>query len=106
MNRAFLQRVLEGDHEAQALFGEAENCAVIDWRDGAAEVVTAIAAFLPKGQLTPMDGDSYSVFVAPRSMWSNIESAHRQATERLFLNTQRLAAYLSKGYLARLFSKP
>jgi hypothetical protein len=129
---------------------------VIDWRDGAAEVVAAVAAFLPKGHLTlgrltgqtcelmvqgkatavvplspeatqenlllsinnaiapefelrqfkPMDGDSYSVFVAPRSEWSSMESAHPQATELLFLSAQRLAAYWSKSYLSRLFSKP
>lgn len=137
-------------------FGEADHCAVIDWRDGPVEVVDAVAFFLPNGYLShrklseqayeiivqgrppvltelspkatqeklllsicnaiapeyelrqyrPMDGDSYSVFVAPRSVWASMEGQHRDATERLFLNAARLAAYWSKGYLARLFSKP
>ncbi|WP_446809108.1 hypothetical protein ACH50O_17895 [Methylomonas sp. 2BW1-5-20] len=156
MNQTLLQRVLDGDQTAQTQFGEAEHCVVIDWRDGPAEVVEAIAAFLPTGYLAlgtlseqtcelivqgrppvlveispnamqeklllcisnaiapeyeirqyrPMDGDGYSVFVAPQSVWANIESAHPKAVQRLFLSAQRLAAYWSKGYLARVFSKP
>jgi hypothetical protein len=156
MNQALLQRVLEGDEDAQARFGESDHCAVIDWRDGPAEIVKAVAAFLPQGylapgrltqqacellvqgkapvvvplppkatqerlllaisdaigpefelrQFTPMDGDGYSVFVGPRAVWSAIGSTHPEATERLFLDARRLAAYWSKGYLGRLFSKP
>jgi len=156
MDQMLLQRVLEGDQAAQMLFGESDHCAVIDWRDGAAEVVDAVAAFLPEGylalgqltertcelivqgrspvlvelsptatqeklllsicntiapdyelrQFRPMDGDSYSVFVAPHSVWVGIESGHPEAAERLFLSAQRLAAYWSKGFLARVFSKP
>jgi hypothetical protein len=156
MNQPLLHRVLEGDEEAIALFGDAENCAVIDWRDGPAEIVAAIAAFLPDGYLTigpvttsscellvrdkppvaaplsseatqenlllsinyaiqpeyelrqfrPLDGDSYSIFVASRSVWSDIERANPQATEELFLSTPRLAAYWGKSYFARMFSKP
>ena len=137
-------------------FGEADHCAVIDWRDGAAEIVESIASFLPTGylacgnlsertcalivqgrspvlvelaptamqeklllcicnaiapeyeirQFRPMDGDSYSVFVAPKAVWVNIESGYPKAVESLFLSAQRLAAYWSKGYLSRVFSKP
>ena len=156
MNQPLLHRVLEGDEEATALFGEADNCAVIDWRDGPPEIVAAIAGFLPDGYLTlgvvstascellvrdrppvaaplsptatqenfllsinqaiqpeyelrqfrPFDGDSYSIFVALRSVWSEIERANPQATEDLFLSARRLAVYWSKSYLARMFSKP
>jgi hypothetical protein len=156
MISAFLQRVLQGDEEAIASFGEAEHCAGIDWRDRPTEIVSAIAAFLPTGylvaedrgdstygvvvheepprsvlvswptkqedllarinailspdfelrQFRPFDGDGYSLFVAPRAVWSEIERTHPEATERLFLTADRLAAYWRKGYLARLFSKP
>lgn len=156
MNQHLLQRVLEGDEEAVALFGAAENCAVIDWRDGPTEIVANIAAFLPEGYLTlgcvtatscellvrdkapvavslspkakqenfllkinhavqpeyelrqfrPVDGDSYSIFVAPRSVWSDIERDNPQATESLFLSAHRLAAYWGKSYFVRMFSKP
>ncbi|MCS3747140.1 hypothetical protein FHY18_002736 [Xanthomonas arboricola] len=155
MKQPLLHRVLEGDEEAIALFGGAENCAVIDWRDGPAEIVAAIAAFLPDGYLTigsvttsscellvrdkspvtaplsskaiqenllfsinhaiqpeyearqfpPLDGDSYSIFVASRSVWSDIERGNPEATEELFLSTRRLAAYWGKSYFARMLSK-
>jgi len=156
MNPSLLSRVLQGDEEAIALFGEADHCAVIDWHDGPAEIVAAIAAFLPEGHLSlgrvtptscelvvsgkpgvsvplsakatqenlllgidqairpayelrqfrPCDGDGYSMFVAPASVWSEIERTRPEATERLFLSARRLAAYWSKPYLARMFSKP
>lgn len=151
-----LSRVLEGDEEAIAQFGEADHCAVIDGHDGPAEIVATVAAFLPDGHLAlgrvtsascefvvsgkpgfvvplspratqenlllgidrairpeyglrqfrPIDGDGYSIFVAPMSVWSQLERVHPEATERFFLGAQRLAAYWSKPYLARVFSKP
>ncbi|MDL5031537.1 hypothetical protein QRD43_06410 [Pelomonas sp. APW6] len=156
MDQTLLQRVLDGDPEAKAQFGGSEHCAVIDWRDGAPEIVDAVASFLPDGHLVigrlterscelvvqgkppilaelsskaaqeqllfcignaiapeyelrqfrPMDGDSYSIFVAPRSVWAGIDSEHPRAAERLFLSAQRLAAYCSKGFLARMLSRP
>ena len=156
MDLALLERVLHGDQEAIALFGEAEHCAVIDWRDGPVEIVAAVAAFLPNGYLTiqrcneieyelvvhgkspkvmlvspqtrqeahilainealspefeirqfrPCEGDGYSLFVAPSSVWANIQSEHHQAAERLFLTAQRLFTYWSKSYIARLFTRP
>ena len=57
-------------------------------------------------QYRPNDGDGYSLFVAPQAVWSGLENADPEAIERLFLNAQRLAEYWSKGYMARLFSKP
>lgn len=156
MDLVLLDRVLHGDQEALALFGEAEHCAVIDWRDGLVEIVAAIAAFLPDGYLTfqprsetdcellvlgkspkvislspqstqeacidavnealspefeirqfrPCDGDGYSLYVAPCAVWSKIETEHPQLSERLFLSSRRLLGYWSKGYIARLFTKP
>jgi hypothetical protein len=47
-----LQRALQGDDQAVAAFGEAEHCAVIDWRDGLTEIVSAVGEFLPRGLLT------------------------------------------------------
>ena len=156
MNRALLDGVLHGGVDAFAAFGDAEHCAVIDWRDGPAEIVAAVASFLPPNHLTlgrhsetecelvvtakapksvllspaakqemlllainealqpefelrqfrPFDGDGYSIFVAPRSVWSEIQRAQPQAVDRLFLTMERLAAYWRRGYFARLFSKP
>lgn len=51
MDRVLLERVLQGDIESVALFGRADHCAVVDWRDGLTEIVTAVAAFLPAGYL-------------------------------------------------------
>jgi hypothetical protein len=156
MDRALLNRVLLGDENAIADFGESEHCAVIDWRDGLAEIVAAVAPFLPAGhmalgrlaaseaeivvagrapipialsprpaqeslllsvnkalqpdfelrQFRPVDGDGYALFVAPRSLWSEAERSHPQAIEKLFLSVERLSAYWSKSYLARLFTNP
>ena len=156
MNQALLSRVLQDDPEAIAAFGESDHCAVIDWRDGLAEIVGAVSAFLPDHylaveqlpdhqynllaggrppapvsvlpnvkqvalisavneaiqpefelrQFTPFDGDSYSLFVAPRVVWSAMERDHPKSTERLFLSAARLASYWSKSYLSRIFSKP
>lgn len=156
MDTSLLYRLLEGDASAAEAFGEANTCAVIDWRDGAREIVVAIAEFLPDGtlavghvdasgceilvhgkppvtvplpanatqehllagidralapayglrQFRPVDGDGYAIYVAPGPVWSEIERAYPQATERFFLSAERLAAYWSKGYWRRLFGKP
>ena len=66
----------------------------------------AIAPEYELRQFRPMDGDSYSMFVAPRSVWAGIDSENPQVAERLFLSAQRLAAYWSKGFVARMFSRP
>jgi len=57
-------------------------------------------------QFTPIGGDGYSLFVAPATVWQDIERSHAIAVQRCFLSAERLAAYWRKGYLARLFSKP
>jgi hypothetical protein len=154
MDRALLERVLQGDPESVVLFGEAEHCAVVDWRDGFPQIVAAVAAFLPAGhlhiggviggdnavtvkgkpslappqstkqealllhinqalrpdfelrQFRPADGDSYSIFVAPESVWQEIDRSHPKASEKYFLSIERLAAFWSKSYFARMFSKP
>lgn len=66
----------------------------------------ALAPEFELRQFRPFDGDGYSVFVAPTVLWREIEESHAAATERLFLSARRLALHWSKGYLARLFSKP
>lgn len=156
MDTSLLYRVLEGDALAAEEFGEADTCAVVDWRDGPRGIVAALAAFLPDGylavgrvdasgcqilvhgkppvtvplpanatqehllagidralapayglrQFRPVDGDGYAIYVAPGPVWSEIERAYPQATERFFLSAERLAAYWSKGYWRRLFGKP
>ena len=156
MDRALLDRVLLGDADAIATFGEAEHCAVVDWRAGLSEMVASVASFLPPGylgvgkltdsgaeilvagrpprfialspppsqeslllsisqalqpefelrQVRPVDGDGHALLVAPSSLWSDIERLHPQATEKLFLSAERLAAYWSKSYLRRMLSKP
>lgn len=57
-------------------------------------------------QFTPVDGDGYSIYVAPPELWHRLEQDHPVATEKYFLSIERLAAYWRKGYWARLFSKP
>jgi|GEM_PF-3542859 len=155
MDKALLLRVLDGDQAAIEQFGDSDNCAVIDWRDGLLELIAAVEPFLPKGylrsepkdggfllhaggrgsspievqlktrqedliaslnralcpdfeirQFTPMTGDGYSLFVAPASVWQDIERSHSVAVQKYFLSAERLAAYWRKGYFARLFSKP
>jgi hypothetical protein len=153
--KALLTRVLAEDQTAIEQFGDSDNCAVVDWRDGLPELVAAVEPFLPKGylrleakggefllhagargpkqvevqdqskqedlivslnlallpdfeirQFTPVEGDGYSLFVAPASVWQEIERSHASAVQKYFLSAERLAAYWRKGYLARLFSKP
>jgi asparagine synthase (glutamine-hydrolysing) len=55
MHQMLLQRVLDGDKSAEIQFGESEYCAIIDWRDGAQEIVEAVASFLPDGYLEKVD---------------------------------------------------
>lgn len=57
-------------------------------------------------QFKPVDGDGYALLVAPSAIWSEMESAYPEATERLFLTADRLAAFRRKGFFARLFSRP
>ncbi len=155
MNRALLNRVLKGEAEAIEQFGEADHCAVVDWKDDLEAIVGAVAAFIPSGFLQvqplsaggqqlvladgtkidappspvrqeelialvnraiapqfelrrfrPVDGDGYSLFVAPADVWSELERTHPEATERYFLGAERLAAFWRKGFVGRLFSKP
>ena len=155
MDKGLLARVLDGNQTAIEQFGESDNCAVVDWRDGLPELIAAVEPFLPKGhrrseardgelllyagdrgptpvnvrdemkqedliaslnrvllpefeirQFTPIEGDGYALFVAPASVWQDIERSHATAVENYFLSAERLASYWRKGYLARLFSKP
>lgn len=50
MNRALLDRVMNGDAEAIEQFGNSDHCAVIDWKDDLDAVVAAVADF-PSEQL-------------------------------------------------------
>lgn len=156
MDKDLLRRLLNDDEEAMQVFGDPENCAVIDWRYGLPEVVEAVSHFLPDGylhltavgpasfeinindhaatnievspsanqetiidlvnqalhpgyeirQFRAVDGDAHSLFIAPREVWSEMEASHAKSVEKYFLSTTRLAAYWSKGYFSRLFSKP
>ena len=47
MNQQLLERLLIGDKEAIDIFGESDNCAVIDWHAGVPEIVETVASFLP-----------------------------------------------------------
>lgn len=57
-------------------------------------------------QYTPNDGDGYSFFLAPSEWWQSFATEHPRVLAKYFLSANRLAAYLRKSYLARLFSKP
>jgi hypothetical protein len=57
-------------------------------------------------QFRPANGDAYSLFVASSDLWTNLEANNPEEVEKYFLSTARLATFWSKGYFARLFSKP
>jgi hypothetical protein len=74
------------------------------------ELLAAVnRALVPQFELRrfrPVDGDGYSLFVAPAELWTELERVHPEATERYFLEVARLAAYWKKSLVGRLFSKP
>jgi hypothetical protein len=57
-------------------------------------------------QYTPVEGDGYSLFLAPSAWWQSFADKHPRTLAKYFLSVNRLAAYWRKGYLARLFGKP
>jgi len=57
-------------------------------------------------QFRPFDGDCIALLVRPTSWWSEVTIQNPELVDRYFLTTERLAAYWSKSYLARFFSKP
>lgn len=66
----------------------------------------ALAPQFELRRFRPVDGDGYSLFVAPAELWSELDRAHPEATERYFLSAERLASYWRKGFWGRLLSKP
>jgi hypothetical protein len=44
---SLLESLIAGDEEAIDQFGECENCVVTDWKDGADDILGAVALFLP-----------------------------------------------------------
>ena len=151
-----IRGLIAGNEEAIAAFGEADNCIVVDWRDGAEEILEALRPLLPQGylrveklgntrwavqagdrsartikfsrkskqeelfvalnevlapdfelwQYTPVEGDGYSLFLAPTAWWRTFTEKHHETLAKYFVSTNRLAAHWRKGYLARLLSKP
>jgi hypothetical protein len=57
-------------------------------------------------QYTPVNGDGYSLFLAPSSWWKSFATEHPGVLAKYFLSVNRLAAYMRKNYFVRLFSKP
>jgi len=57
-------------------------------------------------QYTPVNGDGYSLFLAPSAWWQSFATEHPGVLAKYFLSLDRLAAHWKKGFLARLFSKP
>jgi len=57
-------------------------------------------------QYTPVDGDGYSLFLAPTAWWQSLAEKHPRTLAKYFHSTNRLAAYWRKSYLARLLSNP
>lgn len=156
MTQTLISGLISDDDEAVAAFGESDNCVVVDWRDGADEILEAVAAFLPQGyfrierrgsaewaiqagerpahtvefpqgikqeqffvalnqvlapdfelwQYTPVNGDGYSLFLAPSAWWHSFAAEHPRVLAKYFLSADRLAAHMRKSYFARLFSKP
>jgi hypothetical protein len=57
-------------------------------------------------QYTSVDGDGYSLFVAPTAWWHSFADEHPRVLAKYFLSATRLAAHQRKHFLARLISKP
>lgn len=57
-------------------------------------------------QYTPVDGDGYSLFLAPTEWWRSFADKHPRVLAKYFLSISRLAAYRRKSYLERILSKP
>jgi hypothetical protein len=51
MNDTLIAGLISDNEKAIAAFGESDNCVVVDWRDGAAEIFDAMIPFLPSGYL-------------------------------------------------------
>ena len=86
MNELLLKRLLTGDKEAVELFGESDNCAVIDWRAGVPEIVEAIAQFLPPGYLRSEQTGPTSFLLHTGGRASQPIEAHPQAKQETLIS--------------------
>ena len=57
-------------------------------------------------QYTPVNGDGYSLYLAPSPWWKSFAAEHPGVLAKYFLSLNRLAAYMKKRYFVRLFSRP
>lgn len=57
-------------------------------------------------QFLPINGDGYALYLAPATTWKEIDTSHPEAVKKLFLSVDRMAAFWSKPFLVRLFTKP
>jgi len=75
MSLQLLRRVLAGDSEAIAEFGDGDNCAIIDWRARLPEIADEVAAKLPDGYFKILSSTPEEVVVEVGSTAREVISA-------------------------------
>jgi hypothetical protein len=86
-----LKRVLAGDADAIAEFGDGDNCAIVGWRAGLAEIADEIAAKLPDGYFKILSTTTDELVVEVGSRTKEIVSASPETKqEELLLRFDRL----------------
>lgn len=85
MSLPLLKRVLSGDSDAIAEFGDGDNCAIIDWRAGLPEIAEEIAAKLPDGYFNVVSATPETLVVDVGSRKQQIVSASRETKQEELL---------------------
>jgi hypothetical protein len=93
MNKQLVERLLSDSEGAIAAFGESDTCAVIDWRDGAAEIIDAVIPFLPEAYLTvEAHGDAELAIRAGGREAQTVQVGEHIKQEDLFVALNRVLA--------------
>jgi hypothetical protein len=91
MSLPLLRRVLSGDADAIAEFGDADYCAIVDWRAGLPEMADEIAAKLPGGYFKILSSTPNELVVEVGSRPKEIVSTSTETKqEELLLRLDRL----------------
>lgn len=93
MNDALIAGLFSDDENAIAAFGESDICVVIDWRDGAEEILDAIMPFLPRDYLAAeRQGDTEWVIQAGARAAQTVEYGPETKQEAFFVVLNELLA--------------
>lgn len=93
MNEALIAGLVSDDENAVAAFGESDICVVIDWRDGAEEILDAVMPFLPQDYLAAeRQGDTEWVILAGARAAQTVEYGPETRQEAFFVVLNELLA--------------